>query len=62
MAINLEEGLHRLSEDEILLIYNYRRSSTVRQEAILYFSEEMSKQTSLDRKRSCKVIPLVSRR
>jgi hypothetical protein len=40
-----ESALHRISEIELLLLHNYRHCTPERQDVLLYFSEEMVKQS-----------------
>ena len=49
--------LVRLSQEERHLIFNYRRVNNVRQDSLLYFSDELVKLEAEDRAaRSCSVV------
>lgn len=44
MSPGERSDLHRLSEDELLLVHNYRRLPPGRQDVLLYVSDELAKQ------------------
>jgi len=51
-----EGALIRVSQEERRLVYNYRHVNPVRQDTLLYFSDELVKLEALERAGSANVV------